>query len=59
MVHTSFESYCESCEELEPQALINISGNLDSGRTVETTICCKHRHRCAAIRKSIQEDMMR
>ena len=56
MVHTCFESYCESCEELEPQALINISGNLDSGRTVETTIYCRHRHRCAAIKKQIEKE---
>lgn len=56
MIHTRFESYCEKCEELEPEAIINVCEYADRCRTVETTIYCKHRYRCTAIKKQIERE---
>ena len=41
MIHTRFESYCEKCEELAPEAIINVYERADSCRTVDTTIYCR------------------
>ena len=56
MIHTRFESYGEKCEELAPEAIINVYERADSCRTVDTTIYCRHRHRCAAIKKQIEKE---
>lgn len=56
MIYTRFESYCEKCEELAPEAIINVCECADSCRTVDTTIYCRHRHRCAAIKKQIEKE---
>ena len=56
MIHTRFERYCEKIEELAPEAIINVYERADSCRTVDTTIYCRHRHRCAAIKKQIEKE---